>query len=194
MKPDGRDENTRNFKLCFCCLSEELQARPCSLKRTFGENGCLKKTQSTASKRQESSTGKSKWTVIQGSCFKADARSGSLQVVAVQLSIGADYVDTLLLCDTGSISFSFSEKDIRTQLSSEGMLGVAGIDDSKDMAGESASAEVFAKNQDQIVKFNVCPRKYPGNRRYEGSRTKKNGSFECSSKQSSLFERRESYY
>ena len=99
--------------------------------------------------------------------FIDKACSGLFQVQAVRLSNGANNVDMLAVCRTGTM-LSFIDQEIKTQLGTKGKLtlSVACSNGTKDMDNEKISLKVIANDSDKVASFHVHPRMYHVNSFY----------------------------
>ena len=174
MRADEGCVNMRKRKICFCCLNEGHRVYQCSLKSTYSKDGCLKK-QNRLLHGDENTQSKAKLAEASANIFStANMCCGSLQVLAVRFSNGANNIDTLAVCDTGS-TLSFIDEKIKKQPATEETkltLSVAGINGTKAMASERISVKMMWNDYDEAVTFPVHPRIYLGNTRYDFSRVK----------------------
>ena len=141
MSSNDRNEAVKRLNLCFCCLNGGHRATQCKLKRNCGKDGCSRKHNRLLHKDDQNEANPS--ANLTDPVLTANACSGILQVVAIQLSNGMKTMDTLAVCDTGS-TLSFIDSTVKTTLGLEGTkltLSVAGINGS--MARRTWSVKRF---------------------------------------------------
>ena len=154
MKLAEQHETVKKCKLCFSDLGLGHRIGQCKTNRTFGKDSCSKRhnrfwrsdeNELGTQKKQNKSSEKNNKA---DSMLRANSCSGSLQIVPITLSSGAISIDTMAFCDTGS-TLSFVDKHMRDQLGVLGnkiTLNIAGVNGTKEMAGERVRINVTTPN------------------------------------------------
>ena len=139
-----KNETLKRLNLCFCFLTGGPCADQCKLKRSCGEDGCTRRHNRLLHRDANDQANSQLTEYGANPVLTADASSGILQVVSVRLSNGVNSVDTLAVCDTGSI-LSFIGSGIKSSLSIHEKnltLSVAGMNDTKDITSESLGKSI----------------------------------------------------
>ena len=182
MKLAERYEVVIKCNLCFSCLGSGNGFGQCKANRTCDKDSCSEchnrhlhsddsKLETQKKKNSSNGTNKNADAVL-----TANSCSGSLQIVAITLSRGATFIDTMAISESGS-KLSFVDEDNRDHLGVRGngiTLNIAGTNGTMEMASERLMIKVTTPNLLESVMFPVHPPMYCENKSYDYNDWRKN--------------------
>ena len=150
-----RYETQKKFELCFCCLNSNLM-KDCKSDTVCGVNGCTKEhdkllhSDSPKTEKDKKSEEPLSQNWVGGSSLLSTGSSGFLQLIPLSIGNEKRSVETIALCDTGSL-VSFMVKTLIYILKLKGeesVMLVAGIRGLSDMKTEIVTSRIGPSETD----------------------------------------------